>query len=197
MKHNMKFTNLFPELILYISDYLYPIDIASLRITNSKYNYLKMDKNFENILLKKLEEYTDNPKKFLQYFNDSKASLSGSFILTCLGDFNFIEDDMDIFENIDEYETVHYYDNMDHTKLKFIKFICNIFGYEYINHNNKYLGMTNMIRYYKRGNKLINSINVPFIKHFDYIMNLFDTDICKNLYYNGKLYVKDWLNYIK
>ena len=65
---------------------MYPIDIASLRITNSKYNYLKMDKNFENILLKKLEEYTDDPKKFLQYFNDSKASLSGSFMLKCLYD---------------------------------------------------------------------------------------------------------------
>ena len=109
-------TDLPLEIFYHFRDYLCYVDIQALRLTCKYLNELPQ-KEFKQLLLKKLEKHLVNPQELLDVIDQVGGCISGSFILAVLYDLDFYSN-ITIYENpkieIDE----EVYNMTFHTTLK-------------------------------------------------------------------------------
>lgn len=158
----------------YIAEYLCYVDRMALKMTSKVMSRVSLD--FKGLVNKKLSKYIDNPDDFCQHLFDSKAVISGSFIIACLygtDDFN----DIDIFDYI---EDVYF--------TQFSNYLYADCGYKYEGH---LYGQVYMIREFFIGGKKIQHISL-YLEPHAYMDKTFDMDICKSYFDGRKLHVKSW-----
>jgi hypothetical protein len=184
--------------------HLIPKDLYSLKLT-SKLSFIKINKkiinkSIINIINNKLFEiFGDKLGEFKDILRETKAVISGSFIIQCILNEFWDKSDIDIY--------MPFIDNKYYDANKVIlsiyyerpivdRFtILENFLYDngnYINYND-YDFLLNNKKIYGTRDYSINNINIEIIhininkKKFKYtkkfIMDTFDLDICKNLYF--------------
>lgn len=166
----------------HISIFLCYIDNYSLRLVCKKSSKIKLD--FKKIIIDKLSKYIDNVDMFLIKLIESRAIISGGFILACLYD-NDLFDDIDMFDRVND-------PKLDHS-------ILSNYLYEtYKIYDSKPFNFTYRIRAFhiKDKNKKLQQIAVE-LDPSDYINMTFDMEICKNYFDGNNLYIKSWDKLIK
>jgi len=197
-------TDLPLEIFYHFRDFLCYVDFQSLRFT-CHYLHSTPLKDFKKLIAHKLKKHTENPEELLNIVNLSKGCISGSFILAILYDQDFYND-IDIYENFNGNIPEDIYNITS-----FSPFSENISSEKKINLDYNYQG-TKISAYLKQflnvdpnnnscgyniicscvnNYKIFQHILIPFNLP-KFIFNYFDMDICSNMYYNDRLYVKSW-----
>ncbi|SPN79897.1 F-box domain-containing protein [Cedratvirus Zaza IHUMI] len=174
------------ELILCITDYLPYVDIVSLRQACSSYYNCVPLPEIRKMLVNKLSAFSSDAEKIMQEIDETGVVVAGSFILSLLCGGSWQPGDIDIYEQVKGYYNINY------EKMPFCSKLLSFSGMEYVE-SNVYEHISSYItRVYRCGGLSFNHIPVSEQTPMRFIYHSFDMDLVKVAYRKGKLYVKDW-----
>lgn len=180
----MSIQDIFYESIsVQICSYLCYIDLQSLRFTCKFFHKRTILPNIRNLIIEKISKYTPNSSDILDVLDEFHCVISGSFMVNILYNADWKFKDIDIYYR-DTYPepNSHKYKNLLVNKLE-----CLIKGETKNNYNGYH---THKIQF-KNSHKYVEFICCP-VDVIPLLMKSFDMDICKIMYHDNILCVKNW-----
>lgn len=199
-----------------ILSYLDRKDLYYLSLTSTFYNKLIQ---FDKIITKTIKSrlvniFGEHYDVFVKMMIDNGAFISGSFIIQCIlnEDWSLLNEktDIDIYVPFEGDKRIeHTFDNGHKVFYNQIEdYIYNVMGYDYWEEDEPHKMYTRFkydrelptmtkIRTYTQNGINLQIISLDTDKYYDYnkFVNLFDFDICKNIYYpTQKLYINNIVN---
>lgn len=183
-------------MFIYINIFNRMITILEQIKQRSNLDLVKFD--FANdILVERFKEYIKqelpglNANEFLNDIDKTGSAIAGSFMVKWITGLSFECGDIDLYEKIEDYEsTVTYVNNQEEFKRKTPMTAILSEKYEFVwKKSITYSNTSYMTREFKRNEKNINVIGIPYIDIWTFIVESYDLDICKVAYHEGKIKV--------
>ena len=196
------------DMLSILSQFLHPKDIWTMNKTIGSIGKDFMKKYLEKSIIRsinnRLRSILDgNLNKFKKILQDTQSIISGSFIMQCILDEHWQKSDIDIFISHEEIgkRLVHKkiknpaYPEDEFTPLEDFLFIKTRWKDGHKSDRYDYSSFIKWVRDYRLKNYIFQTIQLIWKKEnlYDYILQTFDFDICKNAYgidKNGNEYIK-------
>jgi hypothetical protein len=192
------FVKLVPDLRVYLSDFLAPVDLMSLRLT-CKFNRDKFKMpNFRELFKRRILPMfglgtMDDAEKFCRVLYKCKAMVSGSFILDCIRGTDF-HGDIDVYHPDGREEKVRPIDGyVPYWVNSQFSYYLHINNFELIQERQHAMDVVPTFCHNSRERTDKDKFTLQLVRVTPRrILSSFDLDICKNGFDGKNLYVRSW-----